>query len=64
MGRIIPAGTGIVQHTENIVESLTDDEPEKPDELAEAVAEVECESEKLEEKVVLSTGRSESEIIE
>jgi DNA-directed RNA polymerase subunit beta' len=64
MGRIIPAGTGIVQHTENIVESLTDDEPEKPDELAETGAEVDYESEKLEEKVVLSTGRVESEIIE
>jgi DNA-directed RNA polymerase subunit beta' len=64
MGRIIPAGTGIVQHTENIIESLADDEPEKPYELAETVAEVDDESVKLEDKVVLTTGRSESEIIE
>jgi DNA-directed RNA polymerase subunit beta' len=63
MGRIIPAGTGIVQHTEDIVEGLSE-EPAKPYEIAEIASRIDHEGEKLEENVVLSAGGSEKETLE
>jgi DNA-directed RNA polymerase subunit beta' len=62
MGRIIPAGTGIVPHTEGLVESLAE-ESETVHEL-ETVSSVGDDSDKLEAGVVLSTGGSEAETLE
>jgi DNA-directed RNA polymerase subunit beta' len=62
MGRIIPAGTGIVPYTEGLVESLAE-ESETAHEL-ETVASASDESDKLEAGVVLSTGGSEVETLE
>jgi hypothetical protein len=64
MGRIIPAGTGIVQHTEDLVESLAEESGASSYELAETAPGASDESEKLEESVVLSTGGSGTETIE
>jgi hypothetical protein len=62
MGRIIPAGTGIVPHTEGLVESLAG-ESEAAHEL-EIISTASDDSDKLEAGVALSTGGSEAETLE
>jgi DNA-directed RNA polymerase subunit beta' len=62
MGRIIPAGTGIVPHTEGLVEGLAG-ESEVVHEL-ETVSSASDDSEKLEAGIVLSAGGSEMENLE
>jgi DNA-directed RNA polymerase subunit beta' len=62
MGRIIPAGTGIVPHTEDLVEGLP--EPSEAAHELETVVSAGDDSDKLEAGVVLSTGGAEVETLE